>query len=120
MTRRSRLQLFSIDYLKSLKRRAGLPALLLRFCQFSPHCAGEAGTPRQAEDLIDSVGFAPTHQSVAGKVGTHYDPRVRPGRSDLPDDASDLLHRAAARTKPASRAGYPKLLCFAACDILLS
>jgi hypothetical protein len=55
------------EVLEAAGRLGGLSALLLRFGQFVGNRAGEAGVARQAEDVIDRIGFAPPHQGIAGK-----------------------------------------------------
>jgi hypothetical protein len=50
------------------RRLAGLLALLLRGGQFGRNGADKAFVARQAEDVIDRIGFAPPHQGFAGKA----------------------------------------------------
>ena len=53
---------------------------------------------RQAEDVVDPVVLAPSHQRLAGeaRVGAEHDLHRRPTGADLPDDLRHLLDRAGA------------------------
>ena len=98
MTRRSRLQLLRVDQLNSLNRRAGLPLVLLSFFgldELRRNRPRQTLVLRQAEDVVDTVCFAPRHHSLAGKarIGSQQDTHVRPGLANLPDNAGDFLHR---------------------------
>ena len=81
--------------LEAARRLAGLLALLLGLGKLGLDRPGEAGVPRQAEDIIDRMGFAPRHQAIARKarIGAQDDAHLRPARADLRHDAGDLLHR---------------------------
>jgi hypothetical protein len=57
---------------------------------------GEALIVRQAEQIIDLVGFAPGHQGLAGAagIGAQQDANLGPDGADLRHDPGDLLDRA--------------------------
>ncbi len=54
--------------LELARRPAGVPALLSRRRQFDRNGVDQTFVPRQAEDVIDRMGFAPCHQGVTGKA----------------------------------------------------
>ena len=50
------------------RRPACLPVLLARRRQWDRNSVDQAYVPRQAEDVIDCMGFTPRHQGFAGKA----------------------------------------------------
>jgi hypothetical protein len=61
--------------------------------------ADQALVARQAEDIIDGVGFAPRHDLVAGKarISAQQDLDPGPTGADLADDAGHFLLGAGGR-----------------------
>ena len=114
----SRLQLSSVRQAKSAKRRAGtaLGQALGRGCgQLVGDGADQALVAREAEDVVDAVRLAPSHELVAGKarIGAQQDlapaasgpgsgPTMRSTSSTAPADASMFERRslAASRCRP--------------------
>src|SRR5258707_9143675 len=54
--------------LELARRPAAVPALLSRRRQFDRNGVDQAFVSRQAEDVIDRMGFTPCHQGVTGKA----------------------------------------------------
>ncbi len=54
--------------LEAACRLAGLLALLLGFAELGCNRVLEAGVLRQAKDVIDPIGFTPSHQGLAGEA----------------------------------------------------
>ena len=75
---------------------ARLPRLRLRLRQFAADFADQPRIARQAEQEVDAVDLAPTHQLLAAEAGVaaKQNAHVRPTRPDLRDDPRDLLLRA--------------------------
>ena len=97
-TRRSRLQLSRVRQAKSAKRRAGPPldqARGLGQREIVGDGLDQALVAGEPEDVVDTVGFAPAHQRLAGEagVGPQQDLDPRPARPDLGDDPRHLLDR---------------------------
>jgi hypothetical protein len=61
--------------------------------------ANQALVAREAEDVVDAVRLAPSHELVAGKarIGAQEDLHPRPPGPDLGRDAFDLVDRAGGR-----------------------
>ena len=95
-TRRRRDQVSSVEYEKSLNRRAGLPVLprfRLGLGQFGADLADQPRIARQTEQKVDAVGLAPAHQLLAAEAGiaAQQNAHARPARPNLRDDPGDLL-----------------------------
>ena len=100
-TRRSRLQLCRVrqaEILEPACRLAGLFALRCGCGELGLDHLGQPGIPGQAEQEVDRVVLAPTHQGVASKprIGPQQNAHARPALADAGDDPRHLLDRPGA------------------------
>jgi hypothetical protein len=86
---------------------AGSPRFRLGLRQFAADFADQTRIARQAEQEVDAVDLAPTHQLLAAEAGVaaKQNAHARPTRPDLRDDPRDLLLRA----RTAVDVGAPEL-----------
>ena len=77
-------------------RLAAPQALLLDSGEIGFELGDKPLVPGEAEQIIDAICLAPSHQLLAGKagIGAQEDACLRPGGADLSDDAGDLRRRA--------------------------
>ena len=75
--------------------------LVLKLClaRLSADDLAQAFVARQAQDIIDTVLFAPAHQLLATEagVGAEHDVDHRPAGAQLPDDALHFRDRTSRR-----------------------
>src|SRR5262249_33056757 len=92
-----------VEVLEAACRLAGLLALLLRRGEFGFDLGVEARVLGQAEQEIDAIVLAPSHQRLAGKarIGAQQNAHLGPAPADLGDDPRYLLDAASAGIKPA-------------------
>ena len=84
------------ELLEAARRLAGRGMRGRRGGQVGLELGDQARIAREAEDIMDPVGFAPGHQLVPGKarVRTEHDLDPRPSLSNPLDDPGHFLDRA--------------------------
>jgi len=92
------------EFVKPARRLTGGFAVLLGRGEFGSDLSDQALVLGQAKQIIDPIGLAPTHQSLAGKPrsvglqptgltrGAQRNAHFGPAGADLGDDAGGFLH----------------------------
>src|SRR4029077_19402991 len=84
--------------LEATGRLAGFLALLGSLGEFALDLFDQAAVLGQAEQKVDAVGLAPSHQPVASKarIGAQQDAHLGPALADAGNDPRHLLDAAGA------------------------